>query len=73
MLIVLSKIKAIVNVQKRNNCIVTILALQNGFIDRLRIITTSNYNTIANFHTLQISTTRTKYFQSAVFSPVVPW
>jgi hypothetical protein len=42
-----------VNVQKRINCIVTISALQNGFIDHLCIITTSNCNTNANFHSLQ--------------------
>jgi hypothetical protein len=44
-----------------------------GFIDHLHVVPTSNYNTIANFHTLQITTAHAKSFQSAVSSQVVPW
>jgi hypothetical protein len=44
-----------------------------GFIDHLQVVTTSNYNTIANFHTSQITAVHNKFFQSAVSSPVVPW
>jgi hypothetical protein len=40
-----------------------------GFIDHLQVVTTSNYNTIANFHTLQITTAHAKSFQSAVTIP----
>jgi hypothetical protein len=47
--------------------------LEIGFIDHLQVITTNNYNTIANFHTLQISTAHTKSFESAVSSPVIIW
>jgi hypothetical protein len=43
------------------------------FIDHLQNVTTSNYNTIANVYTLQITTAHAKSFQSAVSSPVVPW
>jgi hypothetical protein len=28
----------------------------NRFIDHLQVVTTNNYNTIADFHTLQITT-----------------
>jgi hypothetical protein len=42
--------------------------LEIGFIDHLQIITTSNYNTIANFHTLQFTAAHAKFFQSAVNS-----
>jgi hypothetical protein len=34
--------------------------LEIGFIYHLRIVTTSNYNTIANLHTLQITTAHAK-------------
>jgi hypothetical protein len=34
--------------------------LEIGFIDHLQVITTNNYNTIANFHTLQITTGKGK-------------
>jgi hypothetical protein len=44
-----------------------------GFIDHLQIVTTSNYNTVANSHTLQFTTARTKSSQPAAFSPVVAW
>jgi hypothetical protein len=44
-----------------------------GFIDPLKFVTTNNYNTIANFHTLQVTIAHAKSFQSAVSSPVVPW
>jgi hypothetical protein len=30
--------------------------LVNGFIDHLQVVTTNNYNVIADFHTLQITT-----------------
>jgi hypothetical protein len=43
------------------------------FIEHLQVITTSNYNIIVNFHTLQITTAHAKYFQSAVSSQIVPW
>jgi hypothetical protein len=38
-----------------------------------QLVTTLNYSAIVNLHTLQITTARTKSFQSAVSSPVVPW
>jgi hypothetical protein len=38
----------------------------------LQVVTTNNYNTIVNFHTLQITTVSAKSFQSAVSSPVIP-
>jgi hypothetical protein len=44
------------------------LGLVIGFIEHLQIITTSNYSDIANSHTLQFTTTRTKSSQSAEFS-----
>jgi hypothetical protein len=47
--------------------------LDIGFIDHLHVVTTKNYNTIANFHTLQITTAHTKSFQSAVSSTLVSW
>jgi hypothetical protein len=47
--------------------------LVTGFIEHLQIVTTSNYNAIANSHTLQLTTARTKSSHSAVFSPVVAW
>jgi hypothetical protein len=42
-----------------------------GFIEHLQIVTTRNYSAIANSHTLQFPTARTKPSQSAVSSPVV--
>jgi hypothetical protein len=44
-----------------------------GFTEHFQIITTSNYSAIANSHTLQFTTTRTKSSQSAVSSPVLAW
>jgi hypothetical protein len=41
---------------------------QIGFIDHLQIVTTSNYNTIADSLTLQITTTHAKSSQSAFIS-----
>jgi hypothetical protein len=43
-----------------------------GFIERLQIVTTSNYSAIAN-QTLQFGTARTMTSQSAVSLPVVAW
>jgi hypothetical protein len=45
--------------------------LENVFIDHLQVVTISSYNTIDNFHTLQITTTHAKSFQSAI--TVVSW
>jgi hypothetical protein len=39
--------------------------LETGFTNQLHILTTSNYNTIANLHTLQINTAQAKPSQSA--------
>jgi hypothetical protein len=44
-----------------------------GFIEHLQIVTTSKYSAIANLHTVQLTTARTKSSQSAVFSAVVAW
>jgi hypothetical protein len=44
-----------------------------GFTDHLQIVTTSNYSTITNSHTLQFTTAHTKSSQSAVSSPVGAW
>jgi hypothetical protein len=48
--------------------------LEIGFTDHFntQLVITLNYSTIANFHTLQITTAHAKSFQSAVSSPVVP-
>jgi hypothetical protein len=48
--------------------------LQIGFIDHFntRLVTTLNYSTIADVHSLQITTAHAKSFQS-VSSPVVSW
>jgi hypothetical protein len=51
---------------------------RQGLDWRLDLLTTSthttiNYSTIADLHTLQITTAHTKPFQYAVSSPVVPW
>jgi hypothetical protein len=44
--------------------------LEIGFIDHLQVVTTSDYehNTIASFHTLQITAAQAKSFQSAFIS-----
>jgi hypothetical protein len=42
--------------------------LEIGFIDHLQLITTSNCNTIADLHTLQITTAHAKSSQSAFTS-----
>jgi hypothetical protein len=42
-----------------------------GFIKNLHNVTTNKYNAIANSHTLQFTTTRSKTSQSAVSSPAV--
>jgi hypothetical protein len=42
--------------------------LEIGFIDHLQIVTTSNYNGIVNFHTLQITAAHVKPLQSALTS-----
>jgi hypothetical protein len=44
-----------------------------GFIDQLQIIATSNSSAIANSHTLQFTTARTKPSQSALSSWIVAW
>jgi hypothetical protein len=46
--------------------------LDIGFIDHLQVVTTNNYNTIADFHTLQITRAHA-VFQSAGSSLVVAW
>jgi hypothetical protein len=38
-----------------------------------QLVTTSNYSAIANSHTLQFTTSRTRSSQSDVSSPVVAW
>jgi hypothetical protein len=43
------------------------------FIEHLQILTTSNYSAIANSHTQQFITSRTKSSHSVVSSPVVAW
>jgi hypothetical protein len=43
--------------------------LEIRFIDHLQILTANHYNTIANFHTLPITTTHAKSFQSFTVSP----
>jgi hypothetical protein len=42
--------------------------LEIGFIDHLQDVSTNNYKTIDNFHTLQNTTANAKSFQSAVTS-----
>jgi hypothetical protein len=49
------------------------VGLDIGFIDRLQVVITSNYNIIVNFQNLQITTAHAKTFQSAVSLPVVSW
>jgi ethanolamine utilization microcompartment shell protein EutS len=62
--------------------IVTILSdsrpgfgLDIGFIDHFntQLVITLDYSAIANFYTLQITRTHTKYFPPAVSSLVVAW
>jgi hypothetical protein len=38
--------------------------LDIGFIDHLHVVTTNNYNSIADFHTLQITRAHTKSFSA---------
>jgi hypothetical protein len=47
--------------------------LVTGFTESLQIVTTCTYSAIANSHTLQFTTARTKSSQSAVSSPVAAW
>jgi hypothetical protein len=47
--------------------------LEIGFIDHLQVVITSKYNTIINFHALEITTSQAKSFQYSVSSQVVPW
>jgi hypothetical protein len=42
--------------------------LEIGFIDHLQVVTTNYCNTIANFHTLKITTAHAKSFQPAAVS-----
>jgi hypothetical protein len=44
-----------------------------GFIEQLQIVTTSTRKAIANSHTLQFTTVRTKSSHSVVSSQVVSW
>jgi superfamily I DNA and RNA helicase len=44
-----------------------------GFTEHLQNVITNNYSAIANSHTLQLTTARTKSSQSAVSSLVVVW
>jgi hypothetical protein len=44
------------------------MGLQIGFIDHIQIVTTSSYNTITNFHNLQLTTAHAKCSQSAFTS-----
>jgi hypothetical protein len=44
-----------------------------GFTEHSQIITTHNYSTIPNSHTLQFTTARTKSSQSTVSSTVAAW
>jgi hypothetical protein len=64
------KVAAAVNILSRDG-----VTLDGFFIvDRIYWeLTGRNYNTIANFHTLQITRTHAKSFHSAVSSPFVPW
>jgi hypothetical protein len=41
------------------------LELEIGFTNQLQIVTTSNYNTIANLHTLKITPAQAKPYQAA--------
>jgi hypothetical protein len=42
--------------------------LQIGVTDHLQVVTTNNYNIIADLHTLQIAIGHAKYFQFALTS-----
>jgi hypothetical protein len=42
--------------------------LEIGCIDRLQLLTTNNYNIVSNVHTVKITTTYAKSFQSAFTS-----
>jgi hypothetical protein len=44
-----------------------------GFIERLYLVTTNNYNTFTDLHTVQITTANTKSSQSPVSSPIIAW
>jgi hypothetical protein len=46
------------------------LGLVIGFIERLQIVTTNNYSTIANSHTLLFTAICMKSLPSAQYSPV---
>jgi hypothetical protein len=52
-----------------------VFGLDIGFIDHLNIqlVITLNYSSIADLHTLQITTAHAKSFQFALPSPVVAW
>jgi hypothetical protein len=43
----------------------------NGFIDHLQIVTTSNYSSIANLHSLQLARTHAKSSQSSFASRIL--
>jgi hypothetical protein len=49
------------------------LELVIGFIEHLWIVTTGNYSAMANLHTVQFTTARTKSSQFAVSSLIVAW
>jgi hypothetical protein len=53
----------------------TVFWLQIEFIDHFntQLVTTINYSTIANLHTLQITRAHSKYFHSVVSSSIFPW
>jgi hypothetical protein len=44
-----------------------------GFIEHLQNVTTRNYSTIANSHTLQFNIVCTNFSQYTMSSPVVVW
>jgi hypothetical protein len=52
---------------------VTIDRIGNRSIEHLQIVSTCNYSTITNSHTLQFTTACAKTSQSAVFTQVVVW
>jgi hypothetical protein len=54
-------------------CLQTGFGLTTEITDNLQILTTSNYNAIANSHTQQFTTERTKSFHSVLSSPFVIW
>jgi hypothetical protein len=61
------------SILSRDGVIIDGFGLVIGFTKYLQIVTTSNYSAVANSHTLQFTTARTKSSQPAVFSPVVAW